>query len=71
MDGTALFEGMAAVFLAYLFNVPLTESAIIAVFSPQRDWFQNVSQANRALKAIEELLDAVKGMSSDVKEESK
>lgn len=32
MDGTALFEGMAAVFLAYLFNVPLTESGIIAVF---------------------------------------
>jgi len=32
MDGTALFEGMAAVFLAYLFNVPLTESSIIAVF---------------------------------------
>jgi Na+/H+-dicarboxylate symporter len=32
MDGTALFEGMAAVFLAYLFNVPLTESSIVAVF---------------------------------------
>jgi Na+/H+-dicarboxylate symporter len=32
MDGTALFEGMAAVFLAYLFNVPLTESSMIAVF---------------------------------------
>lgn len=32
MDGTALFEGMAAVFLAYLFSVPLTESSIIAVF---------------------------------------
>lgn len=32
MDGTALFEGMAAVFLAYLFNVPLSDAAIIAVF---------------------------------------
>lgn len=32
MDGTALFEGMAAVFLAYLFSVPLTDSAIVAVF---------------------------------------
>lgn len=32
MDGTALFEGIAAVFLAYLFGVELSQAAIVAVF---------------------------------------
>jgi Na+/H+-dicarboxylate symporter len=32
MDGTALFEGIAAVFLAYMFGIDLTATAIIAVF---------------------------------------
>ncbi len=32
MDGTALFEGVAAVFLAYLFGVELSNAAIVAVF---------------------------------------
>ncbi|MCP5179654.1 MAG: dicarboxylate/amino acid:cation symporter [Pseudomonadales bacterium] len=32
MDGTALFEGMAAVFLAYLFAIPLDATGIVAVF---------------------------------------
>ena len=32
MDGTALFEGIAAVFLAYLFGVELSQTAIVAVF---------------------------------------
>jgi Na+/H+-dicarboxylate symporter len=32
MDGTALFEGIAAVFLAYMFGIDLTFTAIIAVF---------------------------------------
>lgn len=32
MDGTALFEGVAAVFLAYLFGVELSEAAMVAVF---------------------------------------
>lgn len=32
MDGTALFEGVAAVFLAYLFGVELSQAAIVAVF---------------------------------------
>jgi hypothetical protein len=42
--------------LASDFNIKLEQSsAIIAVFSPQRDWFQNVSQANRALSIIKEV----------------
>ncbi len=32
MDGTALFEGVAAVFLAYLFNVPLEPAGMAVVF---------------------------------------
>lgn len=32
MDGTALFEGVAAVFLAYLFGIELSTTAMIAVF---------------------------------------
>lgn len=32
MDGTALFEGIAAVFLAYLFGIDLSSSAIVAIF---------------------------------------
>lgn len=32
MDGTALFEGIAAVFLAYLFGIELTQTAMVAVF---------------------------------------
>jgi Na+/H+-dicarboxylate symporter len=32
MDGTALFEGIAAVFLAYLFGIDLSTTAIFAVF---------------------------------------
>lgn len=32
MDGTALFEGVAAVFLAYLFGIELSNSAMVAVF---------------------------------------
>ena len=32
MDGTALFEGIAAVFLAYMFGVELGTVGIIAVF---------------------------------------
>lgn len=32
MDGTALFEGVAAVFLAYLFGVPLDATATVVVF---------------------------------------
>ena len=32
MDGTALFEGVAAVFLAYLFGIELSPAAMVAVF---------------------------------------
>ncbi len=32
MDGTALFEGIAVVFLAYMFNVPLDAPTIVIVF---------------------------------------
>ncbi len=32
MDGTALFEGIAVVFLAYMFNVPLDGFSIVIVF---------------------------------------
>lgn len=32
MDGTALFEGIAAVFLAYLFGIELSTTAMAAVF---------------------------------------
>lgn len=32
MDGTALFEGIAAVFLAYIFGIELTGVSLIAVF---------------------------------------
>ena len=32
MDGTALFEGIAAVFLAYMFGIDLSTTGIIAVF---------------------------------------
>ncbi|MEM6291932.1 MAG: dicarboxylate/amino acid:cation symporter [Myxococcota bacterium] len=32
MDGTALFEGIAAVFLAYLFGIELSGASLIAVF---------------------------------------
>lgn len=32
MDGTALFEGVAAVFLAYLFGIPLDATATVVVF---------------------------------------
>lgn len=32
MDGTALFEGIAAIFLAYLFGIDLSTTAIVAVF---------------------------------------
>jgi len=32
MDGTALFEGVAAVFLAYLFGIELSSAAMVAVF---------------------------------------
>ena len=32
MDGTALFEGIAAVFLAYLFGIELSTVAMITVF---------------------------------------
>ena len=32
MDGTALFEGIAAVFLAHLFGIELTGASLIAVF---------------------------------------
>ena len=32
MDGTALFEGIAVVFLAYMFNVPLDGFALVVVF---------------------------------------
>jgi Na+/H+-dicarboxylate symporter len=32
MDGTALFEGIAAVFLAYLFGIDLTTTAMVAIF---------------------------------------
>ena len=32
MDGTALFEGVAAVFLAYLFGIELSTTAMVAVF---------------------------------------
>jgi Na+/H+-dicarboxylate symporter len=32
MDGTALFEGVAAVFLAYLFGVPLGTTEIVTIF---------------------------------------
>ncbi|NKB97968.1 MAG: cation:dicarboxylase symporter family transporter [Pseudomonadales bacterium] len=32
MDGTALFEGIAVIFLAYMFGVPLDTFAIIVVF---------------------------------------
>lgn len=32
MDGTALFEGVAAVFLAYLFGIDLSTTATIAIF---------------------------------------
>ena len=33
MDGTALFEGIAAVFLAHLFDVELGTSGVIAIFT--------------------------------------
>ena len=32
MDGTALFEGIAAVFLAYLFGIPLGPAGVFVVF---------------------------------------
>jgi len=32
MDGTALYEGIAAVFLAYLFGIDLSSTAVIAIF---------------------------------------
>ena len=32
MDGTALFEGIAVIFLAYMFNIELTTTSIIVVF---------------------------------------
>jgi Na+/H+-dicarboxylate symporter len=32
MDGTALFEGIAVIFLAYMFNVPIDASAVVLVF---------------------------------------
>jgi Na+/H+-dicarboxylate symporter len=32
MDGTALFEGIAAIFLAYLFGIELSTTATIAIF---------------------------------------
>jgi len=32
MDGTALFEGIAAIFLAYLFNIPLSSISVFAIF---------------------------------------
>jgi Na+/H+-dicarboxylate symporter len=32
MDGTALFEGIAAVFLAYMFGIDLGTSGVIAIF---------------------------------------
>jgi Na+/H+-dicarboxylate symporter len=32
MDGTALFEGIAVIFLAYMFNVPIDAGSIIMVF---------------------------------------
>ena len=32
MDGTALFEGIAAVFLAYMFGIDLSTTGIIAIF---------------------------------------
>lgn len=32
MDGTALFEGIAAIFLAYLFNIQLDSVAIFSIF---------------------------------------
>lgn len=32
MDGTALFEGIAVIFLAYMFNVPLDATSIVMVF---------------------------------------
>lgn len=32
MDGTALFEGIAVIFLAYMFSIPLSASEIVVVF---------------------------------------
>jgi Na+/H+-dicarboxylate symporter len=32
MDGTALYEGIAAVFLAYLFGIDLSTTAMVAIF---------------------------------------
>ena len=32
LDGTALFEGIAVIFLAYMFNIELTTTSIIVVF---------------------------------------
>ena len=32
MDGTALYEGIAAIFLAYLFGIELSTTAMITVF---------------------------------------
>lgn len=32
MDGTALFEGIAVVFLAYMFNIPLDGATLVVVF---------------------------------------
>ena len=32
MDGTALFEGIAVIFLAYMFNVPIDASSVVLVF---------------------------------------
>ncbi len=32
MDGTALFEGIAAVFLAHIFGIELTGASLVAVF---------------------------------------
>jgi len=32
MDGTALFEGIAVIFLAYMFSVPIDASAVVLVF---------------------------------------